>query len=168
MATSPQESDALNPAAMTATILNNVAALRGVAFLNPHYFLANNADEEIWQGALIVVRQRKPGFRLVQGGCVGRPGSTSLRSANFSSADLPIARLEVAIATRQHPLGTEPLAQYSSAARSKSNEVIHRCRRWRTPPKHEPFTTLDVPFRTPLAISQRPRLGQKTRSSRSP
>ena len=83
-------------------------------------------------------------------------------------ADLPIARLEVAIATRQHPLRTEPLAQYSSAARSKSNEVIHRCRRWRTPPKHEPFTTLDVPFRTPLAISQRPRLGQKTRSFRSP
>jgi hypothetical protein len=67
---------------------------------------------------------------------------------------LPIARLEVAIATRQHPLRTEPLAQYSSAARSKSNEVIHRCRRWRTPPKHEPFTTLDVPFRTPLATSQ--------------
>lgn len=81
---------------------------------------------------------------------------------------LPIARLEVAIATRQHPLRTEPLAQYSSAARSKSNEVIHRCRRWRTPPKHEPFTTLDVPFRTPLAISQRPRLGHKTRSFRSP
>jgi hypothetical protein len=89
VATSPQESDALNPAAMTATILNDVAALRGVAFLNPHYFLANNADEEIWQGALIVVRQRKPGFRLVQGGCVGRPGSTSLRSANFSMLTYP-------------------------------------------------------------------------------
>ena len=54
---STEESHAFDPAAPPATILNDVSALRaGRAFLNVHRLIAIDANQEIYQGAFIVVQ----------------------------------------------------------------------------------------------------------------
>jgi hypothetical protein len=60
--TSTEENHPLDSAAPPATILDNIAALGiGVAFLNPHRLFANDAIQEIDQGAFVVVQWTSPG-----------------------------------------------------------------------------------------------------------